>query len=90
MRRAVGSLVVHQSHRLEPRPRLLSHGVGASQPKQQGSTVQLLNIISSPVSLSACGARLEAAAELEGDARHNVLPTGYARGAHTRVWSVRR
>ena len=30
-----------------------SHGVGASQPKQQGSTVQLLNIISSPVPLSA-------------------------------------
>ena len=39
-----------------------SHGVGASQPKQQGSTVQLLNIISSPVPLSACGAQLEAAA----------------------------
>ena len=36
-----------------------SHGDGASQPKQQGSTVQLLNIISSPVPLSACGARLE-------------------------------
>ena len=30
-----------------------SHGVGASKPKQQGSTVQLLNIISSPVPLSA-------------------------------------
>ena len=39
-----------------------SHAVGASQPKQQGSTVQLLNIISSPVPLSACGARLGAAA----------------------------
>ena len=52
-----------------------SHGDGASQPKQQGSTVQLLNIISSPVPLSACGARLEAAAELEGDARHDVPPT---------------
>ena len=39
-----------------------SHGDGASQPKQQGSTVQLLNIISSPVPLSACGAQLEAAA----------------------------
>ena len=35
-----------------------SHGIGASQPKQQGSTVQLLNIISSPVPLSACGAQL--------------------------------
>jgi len=35
-----------------------SHGDGASQPEQQGSTVQLLNIISSPVPLSACGARL--------------------------------
>ena len=34
-----------------------SHGVGASQPKQQGSTVQLLNIISSPVPLRACGAK---------------------------------
>ena len=31
-----------------------SHAVGANQPKQQGSTVQLLNIISSPVPLSAC------------------------------------
>ena len=39
-----------------------SHGDGASQPKQQGSTVQLLNIISSPVPLSACGAQLGAAA----------------------------
>ena len=39
-----------------------SHAVGASQPQQQGSTVQLLNIISSPVPLSACGARLGAAA----------------------------
>ena len=39
-----------------------SHAVGASQPKQQGSTVQLLNIISSPVPLSASAARLEAAA----------------------------
>ena len=39
-----------------------SLGVGASQPKQQGSTVQLLNIISSPVPLSACGAQLGAAA----------------------------
>ena len=29
-----------------------AHGVGASQPKQQGSTVQLLNIISSPVPLT--------------------------------------
>jgi len=57
-----------------------SHGVGANQPKQQGSTVQLLNIISSPVPLSACGARLEAAAELEGDARHDVPPVG---GMHT-------
>ena len=40
-----------------------SHGVGASQPKQQGSTVQLLDIISSPVPLRACGARLGAPAE---------------------------
>ena len=47
-----------------------SHGVGASQPKQQGSTVQLLNIISSPVPLSACAARLRAAAQLQGVARH--------------------
>ena len=30
-----------------------SHGVGASQPEQQGSTIQLLNIISPPVPLSA-------------------------------------
>ena len=37
-----------------------SHGDGASQPKQQGSTVQLLNIISSPVRLSACAARTKA------------------------------
>ena len=51
-----------------------SHGVGASQPKQQGITVQLLNIILSPVPLSACGARLGAAAELEGDARHHGPP----------------
>ena len=51
-----------------------SHGVGASQPKQQGSTVQLLNIISSPVPLSACGAQLGAAAQLEGVARHDVPP----------------
>ena len=58
-----------------------SHGVGASQPKQLGSTVQLLNIISSPVPLSACGARLGAAAELEGDARHDVPRSG----AHMRV-----
>ena len=43
-----------------------THGVGASQPKQQGSTVQLLNIISSPVPLSACGARLGAAAAHQG------------------------
>ena len=57
-----------------------SHGVGASQPKQQGSTVQLLNIISSPVPLSACGARLEAAAQLEGVARHDVPPV---RRTHT-------
>ena len=57
-----------------------SHGVGASQPKQQGSTVQLLNIISSPVPLSACGARLGAAAQLEGVARHDVPPVG---GMHT-------
>ena len=57
-----------------------SHGVGASKPKQQGSTVQLLNIISSPVPLSACGAQLEAAAQLEGVARHDVPPVG---GMHT-------
>jgi len=34
-----------------------SHAVGANQPKQQGSTVQLLNIISSRVPLRACGAK---------------------------------
>ena len=34
-----------------------SHAVGVNQPKQQGSTVQLLNIISSPVPLRACGAK---------------------------------
>ena len=62
-----------------------SHRVGASQPKQQGSTVQLLNIISSPVPISACDARLEAAAELEGDARHDVPPVG---GMHT--WCMER
>ena len=39
-----------------------------------------MNIISSPVPLSVCGARLEAAAELEGDARHDVPPVG---GMHT-------
>ena len=32
-----------------------SDGVGTNQPKQQGSTVQLMDIISSPVPLSACG-----------------------------------
>ena len=42
--------------------------VGASQPKQQGSTVQLLNIISSPVPLSASAARLEQG--LEAAAAH--------------------
>ena len=60
-------------------------GAGTSQPKQQGSKVQLLNIISSPVPLSACDARLEAAAELEGDARHDVPPVG---GMHT--WCMER
>ena len=34
-----------------------SHAVGANQPKQQGSMVQLLNIISSPVPLSACAGK---------------------------------
>ena len=57
-----------------------SHGVGASQHKQQGSTVQLMNIISSPVPLSACGAQLGAAAQLEGVARHDVPPV---RRTHT-------
>ena len=50
------------------------HAVGASQPKQQGSTVQLLNIISSPVPLSACGARLEAPAQLEHATRPDSPP----------------
>ena len=57
-----------------------SHGVGASQPKQQGSTVQLQNIISSPVPLSARGAQLGAAAQLEGVVRHDVPPV---RRTHT-------
>jgi len=46
-----------------------SHGIGASQPKQQGSTVQLLNIISSPVPLSACGVKVLAEREVT-DAQH--------------------
>ena len=51
-----------------------SHGVGASQPKQQGSTVQLMNIISSPVPLRACGAQLGAAAQLEHATRPDSPP----------------
>ena len=51
-----------------------SHGVGDSQPKQQGSTVQLLNIISSPVPLTRV---------LRGMMCRLC-------DAHTHVWSVHR
>ena len=51
------------------------HGVGTSQPKQQGSTVRLMNIISSPVPLGACGVRLGAPAQLEHAARHALSGT---------------
>ena len=62
-----------------------SHGDGASQPKQQGSMVQLLNIISSPVPLRACGARLGASAQLEHAARHDEPPVS---GMHTSCGSA--
>ena len=61
-----------------------SHGVGDSQPKQQGSTVQLLNIISSPVPLSASAhdwGLPHSSRVLRGTASRLCC-------AHTRVWSV--
>ena len=57
-----------------------SHGVESSQPGQQGSMDKLVSTISSPVALSVCAARLEAAAQLEGVVWHHEPPV---RGMHT-------
>ena len=48
-----------------------SHGVEPSQPGQQGSMVQLLSIISSPVALSVSAARTGASAQLKHAVRHD-------------------